>query len=182
MQLSGETAADLDSFLRSVEVKALALARFNLGSQACDADALDIVQEAMIRLAARYADKAPEQWSPLFYRILHNRINDWHRRRKRFSWLKNLGLFGDDQQVPPEALEPVAEPDKLHQSSSAMRALQSALDNLPERQRQVFLLRCWQQYNTRDSALALGISEGSVKTHYSRALQTLREHLGDYWP
>lgn len=146
-------------------------------------DALDIVQDAMMKLAGKYAMRSPEEWPPLFHRVLQSRIRDWHRRQlvKR----RVFGLFraaGEDvadtrpwEHYPERA---AAEPDRRLHSERFIDDLLPAVRGLPRRQQQVFLLRLWEGLDVRQTAAAMGCSPGSVKTHYSRALAALREKLG----
>lgn len=184
---------DLNSFLRSVEAKALSLAKYNVGNVD---DALDIVQDAMIKLASRYGDKPAAEWQPLFFRVLSTTITDWHRKqrvKRAWFWVAGKSTGTQEEKADGEAHEslspldlaqalPSSQPENQQQQNAAMLALNKALQTLPERQRQIFLLRAWQQLDTKSCASALSISEGSVKTHYSRALNTLRESLGEHWP
>ncbi|HEX2586476.1 MAG TPA: RNA polymerase sigma factor [Steroidobacteraceae bacterium] len=173
----------LNKFLASVEKRAFQIARVSVR----DADeALDIVQDAMIKLARRYADRPEEEWRPLFYRILNNRIRDWQRRRmvrnKLFGWLP--GNFTDNEESgdPYEAVPETGHgPSEQLMLKSAMVTLQTALHELPARQQQAFCLRNFEGLDVAQTATAMGCSEGSVKTHYSRAVHTLREKLGDAW-
>lgn len=171
----------LDGFLRDVEGRAYRLTVMQIG----DTDeALDIVQEAMIALVRRYARRSTEEWPPLFYRILQNRIRDWFRRQsvKR----RVLGLFSRDPDMHDEQLAnapgPVSDnPADALARSGAMEALQAALGQLPARQREAFVLRNLEGLDVRETAAAMGCSDGSVKTHYSRAVTRLREALGEHW-
>lgn len=146
-------------------------------------DALDLVQDAMFKLVEKYSDQPEDEWAPLFYRILQSRINDWHRRNKvrnRFrSWLANE----DDEEDPIQIArdENARSPETEVMTNLSMEKLQSALENLPLRQQQAFLLRAWEGLDVRQTALAMSCAEGSVKTHFSRAVHALREQLGDHW-
>lgn len=147
-------------------------------------DALEIVQESMYKLVEKYGSRPESEWGPLFHRILQSRINDWHRRarvRDRFrSW---LGVADDDrdpaQDLPDEKAE---SPEQLLQAHRRIDKLEECIQNLPIRQQQAFLLRTMEGLDVRETARAMGCSEGSVKTHYSRAIHTLRERLGEFWP
>jgi len=151
-------------------------------------DSLDIVQDAMMGFIRHYTSRPEEEWKPLYYRVLNSRIRDWQRRnivRSRFrAW---LGFFGDETDDAEDPLERIADsssPDPaqrliLDDSTEAVRV---ALRTLPFRQRQAFLLRAWEGMDVRETALAMGCSEGSVKTHYSRAVHTLRGLLEEYRP
>lgn len=155
-------------------------------------DALDIVQDAMLRLSKRYADRDAEQWGPLFQRILQSVIRDWYRRtavRNRFRQFFGHTGSADEQQETAAAEDPIEarfaghdpEPGAQLQQQQAMHALNAALHQLPLRQQQAFLLRQWEGLSVRDTAEAMGCSEGSVKTHFSRAMNTLRAQLQDHW-
>lgn len=150
-------------------------------------EALDLVQEAMLGLVRRYRHKREDEWGALFHRILQNRIRDWYRRNRvrnrLFGW---LGRREDDQDTEADPIQGVedpaaVEPSRLVGNARAMQELDSALQTLPLRQQQAFLLRCWEGLDVAETAFAMGCSEGSVKTHYSRALQKLREQLEDHW-
>ena len=174
----------LGRFLASVELKAFRIARASLRD---DDDALDAVQDAMLQLARAYAARPAEEWKPLFYRILDNRVRDLQRRRgvraRILAWLPMRS--GDpeadrEQDAISQAVSPDAEPGRLLEGDEAIRALERALAELPHRQRQAFLLRCLEGLDVAETAAAMGCSQGSVKTHYFRALQTLRQRLGDF--
>jgi len=173
----------MNQFLASVERRALRIATLSTGDPD---EALDIVQDAMLKLVRNYAGRPSEQWRPLFYRILANRITDQQRRqsvRRRFiSWLTTTD--GDDDSDPMDGVpDPRAVvPDEAVGRADAMQALEIALGKLPARQRQAFLLRSLEGLDTRETALAMACSEGSVKTHFSRAVHSLRATLGDHWP
>jgi RNA polymerase sigma-70 factor (ECF subfamily) len=174
----------LGRFLASVELRAYRIARASLRH---DEDALDAVQDAMLQLARAYATRPAEEWKPLFYRILDNRVRDLQRRRSvraRFlAWLPARSADPeDDHEHDPiaQAVSPEAEPARVLEGDEAMQALDRALADLPHRQRQAFLLRCLEGLDVAQTAAAMGCSHGSVKTHYFRALQTLRERLGDF--
>ncbi len=146
-------------------------------------EALDLVQEAMLRLAHRYARRPPEEWPLLFQRILQNTIRDWGRRRTvRQAWQRLLGKAADesheDQRPDPHDRDPATRAS----DAQAMDALDRALAELPLRQRQAFLLRAWEGLDVAQTARAMGCSEGSVKTHYARAVCALRQRLEDHRP
>ena len=174
----------LEGFLAGVEAKAFRIAQIALRHEA---DALDAVQDAMLRLVRSYSNRPPEQWRPLFYRILENCIRDMQRRRsvrgRVLSWYQRA--LGEDGNGDGDPLEQVSDPAPIPpaqaQTDETMRALEGALARLPARQRQAFLLRSLEGLDVAATAEAMGCSEGSVKTHYFRALQTLRAQLRDYW-
>ncbi len=151
----------------------------------CPDDALDLVQEAMCRFVARYADRPEDQWRPLFHRILQNLITDWHRRRWLGDRWRQWTGRGDHDADPVDGIaDPRTgeRPDVRAETGAAIEVLDSALAALPHRQRQAVVLRIWEGFDVRQTAGVMGCSEGSVKTHYSRGIHALRERLGDHWP
>jgi len=180
-------ARRLNQFLASVEKRAYQIAKFAVR----DADdALDIVQDAMMQLARRYGERSSDQWKPLFYRILQNRIRDCQRRRmvrnKLFGWLpgrrvdQDLGEIGVGDLYEAMSDEAQSPADRV-MTGEAMQALELALKDLPARQLQAFLLRNMEGMDVAETAQAMGCTEGSVKTHYSRAVHMLRARLGEVW-
>lgn len=178
-----EQRAAMERFLASVERRAYGMARLAVGDPD---DALDIVQDAMLRLVRRYATADEAEWPPLFFRIVQNRIRD-HQRRGRVR-RRVLAFFGpgeDGRDDDPLASVPAprsAGPDDGSARSEAMTALEAAIALLPDRQREAFLLRALEGLDVAASAQVMGCSAGSVKTHYSRAVHSLRAKLGDHWP
>ena len=150
-------------------------------------EALDIVQDAMLTLVRKYAHKPQDQWRPLFYRILKNRITDSHRRntvkRRRFfaSIASQADEHAGDDPVDRTPARESANPDRRAQLDGAANELQAAVARLPARQQQAFLLRALEGLNVADTARAMQCSQGSVKTHYSRALTALRLALEGHW-
>jgi RNA polymerase sigma-70 factor (ECF subfamily) len=175
------SAAGLDEFLKSVERRALRMAE--LATRNRD-DALDLVQDAMFGFVRHYAAKPATDWAPLFYRVLDSRLNDWHRRRQvRGRWLSAWLHDRENDEVDAIAQAPdTNDPGPLLRlaDSEAAFALDSALAKLPPRQRQAFLLRIWEGFDVAATATAMRCSDGSVKTHLSRALAALRRILEDY--
>ena|SRR5215469_11896841 len=173
----------LNQFLASVELKAFKIAQAALRHED---DALDAVQDAMLQLARAYAHRPAEEWKPLFYRILENRIRDMQRRRtvrgRVIAWLPYRGE-DDEDELDPIALAPSPEPQPVRrlELEQAVGALEKALGELPRRQQQAFLLRTLEGLDVAQTAAAMGCSEGSVKTHYFRAVQALRAQLGDLY-
>ena len=171
----------LEQFLSSVEKRAFKIAQLSLRN---DDDALDAVQDAMMKLVQSYASRNSEEWRPLFYRILANRIRDMQRRRtvrgRIMAWLPARDAE-DDAEFDPIAQAPSHEPNPARrlEIDEAIGALETAVAELPARQKQAFLLRNFEGLDTSETASAMGCSEGSVKTHYFRALETLRARLGD---
>lgn len=176
-----EPTQALDRFLAGVERRAFVTARFATGNAD---DAQDIVQDAMLTLVRSYARRDEQEWGPLFHTILQSRIMDWHRRSKVRNRLRVW--FGkrdeDDEGDPLQNIVDGRSPSPSQQlkDKQAMAALESAIHKLPARQQQAFLLRVWEGLDVAQTARAMKCSEGSVKTHYSRAVHTLREQLEDH--
>jgi RNA polymerase sigma-70 factor (ECF subfamily) len=170
----------MDAFLADVERKAFIIARISLRD---DEDALDAVQDAMIKLVQKYASRPQGEWKPLFYRILKNRIVDLQRRRNvRQRFMAWLPISEDAPDPIAEAPgRPVEQPDRQLELSETMVSLETAVGNLPARQSQAFLLRTMEGLNVAETASVMGCSQGSVKTHYFRAVHSLRSSLGEHW-
>ncbi len=156
-------------------------------------DALDIVQDAMLKLAHKYADREQEEWGPLFHRILQNTIMDWYRRQKvRNTWWAFLDVAGIRKTTEgsdnASAMANLDDYTTVVDNNPALKlvndrtieALEKALNRLPLRQQQAFLLRIWEGLSVEETAAAMKCSQGSVKTHLSRAVSTLREQLEDH--
>ncbi len=176
----------MEAFLKSVERRAFRMIQIATGNSD---DALDILQDSMLDFVRAYPDKPADQLKVLFYRIVQNKIRDWYRRRKVrnvFVQLASIyrGHQDDEDSDPIQLVEDseTSDPQTMAQTSQAMKRLEVALQELPPRQRQVFLLRAWEQLSVQETASAMSCSEGSVKTHYSRAVNALREKLEDVWP
>ena len=180
------SAQELSDFLSSVEQRAFKQAVYAVRD---DDAALDIVQDAMIKLAEKYGDKPSAELPLLFTRILQNRIHDWFRRQKvRNAWVtlfSNMGKKSDesDDYDPLEHLQ-AADDSQIHQDgaqkleqSQLLRSLEAEIAKLPARQREAFLMRYWDELSIAETAQIMGCSEGSVKTHCSRATQTLANAL-----
>ena len=171
-------AATLDEFLAGVERRAFRIAELALGHRE---DALDAVQDTMIKLL-QYRDKPAAEWSPLFWSILRRQLTDKHRRnavKKRV--MQFFGKSDEQDEDPIEAL-PDHNEDPLRRLTdhSSWHALGKAVRALPARQRECFLLRELQGLSVLETAAAMGCSDGSVKTHLSRAMSALRIHLEDW--
>jgi len=176
-------ARALEAFLAGVERKAFRIAQIALRHEA---DALDVVQDSMLQLAHRYADRPHAEWKPLFYRILENRIRDVQRRRMvRNRVMAFMPWRADDEEEQTDLIEQAADlspqPPAQLESQEIMQALERALADLPPRQRQAFLLRNFEGLDVAQTAASMQCSEGSVKTHYFRAIQALRKSLGEFW-
>jgi len=177
---------NIEQFLIHSEKRAFIMARVATK----DADvALDIVQDAMIKLVTKYSNKQSHEWAPLFYRILQSRINDWHRRQKvRNRWRSWLGKSGKDDNEnefrdPPlenHSLDEDEQPEDDVSNLEFSESLEIAVSNLPLRQQQAFMLRAWEEYSTAETSNIMKCSQGSVKTHYSRALASLQKSLKEF--
>jgi RNA polymerase sigma-70 factor (ECF subfamily) len=179
-----EYTKELEKFLAEIERRAFRMAQVALRDPD---DALDVVQDAMLKLTRSYASRPGAQWRPLFYRILENGIRDLQRRRtvrnRIMAWLPGLKEDPDGETQDP--LENVADaapaiPERLMQAQ-AMQRLEESLRELPARQREAFMLRNFEGMDVAETASAMACSEGSVKTHYSRAVHALRDRLGEVW-
>ena len=173
----------LNQFLAGVERRALRFAEIAVRDRD---EAMDLVQDAMIKLARNYAGQPEEEWTPLFYRILQNGIRDWHRRQvvrnRVMVWFGRSSAPADDYDPIAQAPDPMGRtPDEQIESRQAMQTLEHAVAKLPARQREAFMLRTFEGLDVAGTAVAMGCSKGSVKTHYSRAVHTLREILGEHW-
>ena len=176
----------MSDFLASVERRAFKQAVFSVQEEE---SAHDIVQDSMLRLAEKYSDKPAAELPLLFQRILQNAIRDWFRRQKvRSMWttlISNLapGRGEDDDQDPLETLQEAGDsnredspPDRLERVQ-VIEIIEQELSRLPPRQRQAFLMRYWEEMDVAETAAAMGCSEGSVKTHCSRAVHALSKAL-----
>lgn len=173
----------MERFLAEVERRALRIATLSVGDRE---EALDIVQDAMLKLVRSYSSRPSDEWRPLFFRILTNRITDQQRRqavrRRVIAWFapaKEDDASDPIAELPDE--RPMA-PEEILGRAEAMTALEAAVGRLPARQREAFLLRSLEGLDVAETAAAMGCGEGSVKTHYSRAVHALRTALGDHWP
>jgi len=179
------TDKELADFLKSVEKRAWKRAMYAVRDE--DA-ALDIVQDAMIRLSEKYVDRPAAELPLLFQRIVSNATMDWVRRQKvrnqvvrNFSDFEVAGNEGDfDILETLEALGSSLESESAAESVSRAQILQIIDDEvagLPARQREAFLLRYWEELDVAETAATMGCSEGSVKTHCSRAVHSLAKAL-----
>ena len=178
-----QSERQLNQFLAEVEGRALRIAEIAVRDRD---EALDLVQDAMVKLVRSYASRGREEWTPLFYRILQNGIRDFHRRQKVrnrvMTWFTRPGRAEDDYDAVAQVPDPLARtPEDVLQTEEAMRCLEAAVHALPGRQREAFMLRTFEGLDIAATATAMSCSQGSVKTHYSRAIHTLRKKLGDHW-
>jgi RNA polymerase sigma-70 factor (ECF subfamily) len=170
----------IDQFLKAVERRALRMAEMATSSRD---DALDLVQDAMFGFVRHYTGKPAADWAPLFYRVLDSRINDFHRRKQvrgrwLAAWVKPVDDEVDEIAQAPDTVDPG--PLLRLAGNEASLALDAALKKLPTRQRQAFLLRVWEGFDVATTANVMRCSDGSVKTHLSRALTALRRALEKY--
>ena len=174
----------LNRFLAEVERRALRIAEIGVRDRD---DAMDLVQDAMVKLVRKYSDRSSDEWTPLFYRILQNGVRDWHRRQavrnRVMVWFGRGKHDDEDYDVVAAAPDPIGRsPDEELQNSEAMDSLENAVHGLPTRQREAFMLRTFEGLDVAGTAVAMGCSQGSVKTHYSRAIHSLRDTLGEHGP
>jgi RNA polymerase sigma-70 factor (ECF subfamily) len=173
----------LSDFLAEVERRAYKQALFAVRDEDT---ALDIVQDAMLKLSEKYGARPPEELPPLFQRILQNTIRDHYRRQKvRSLWTTLFSSFssGDDDDSDPLETLPVDGESKLGsphgdlEQAQLLEIIEKEIRKLPPRQREAFLMRYWEEMDIAETAVAMGCSEGSVKTHCSRATHTLATAL-----
>lgn len=177
--------SELSAFLEGVERRAFKQAVFAVREQEA---ALDIVQDAMLRLAEKYGDRPAAELPLLFHRIMQNAIRDWFRRQKvRTLWTTLLSSLSpgreDDDQDPLETLEAAGgsnveeSPAAQAERTQVLEIIEQEIARLPQRQRQAFIMRYWEELDVAETARVMGCSEGSVKTHCSRAAHTLAAAL-----
>ncbi len=169
-------ATTIERFLADIGPRAFRFAEAGLRHRE---DALDAVQDAMMKMLA-YREKPAEEWSPLFWSILRRRIVDLQRRAGfRLRWLMPTGDRGEEGPVD-WAPDNCAGPAQAHDQREAYTRLVQALRGLPARQREAFTLRVLEELDVADTARAMGCSEGSVKTHLSRAREALQRQLEEF--
>jgi RNA polymerase sigma-70 factor, ECF subfamily len=179
------TEQELSDFLKSVEKRAFKRSLYHTRNEE---SALDIVQDSMMKLAEHYGDKPPAELPMLFQRILSNTTLDWFRRQKTrnalFSNMSDFDSGGEDGDF--DILETLQDLDESQSTESAqksmeraqiLREIDSEVQQLPARQREAFLLRYWEEMDVAETAAVMGCSEGSVKTHCSRAVAALSKAL-----
>ena len=180
------TQEELSDFLAEVERRAYKQALFAVRD---DHAALDIVQDAMLKLTEKYAVRPTAELPLLFQRILQNTIRDYYRRQKvRALWTMPVSsLFGAEADGDADPLETLdvqddskfsEPPAEQFERSQVLAFIEKALEKLPARQREAFLLRYWEELDVAEAAKIMGCSEGSVKTHCSRATRALAATLG----
>lgn len=173
------SSQELSDFLRDVERRAFKQTVYAVREEQA---ALDIVQDSMLKLAEKYAHKPVSEYPMLFQRILQNTMRDfWRRQKVRNLWTTLLSSFGagqdgEDDHDPLESIdvEDASEnPMQQLERSQTMKVIEKAIEKLPARQREAFILRYWEDMDVAETAQSMGCSQGSVKTHCSRAVHTL---------
>lgn len=177
------SSQELSDFLRDVERRAFKQTVYALRDEHT---ALDIVQDSMLKLAEKYADKPVAEYPMLFQRILQNTTRDfWRRQKVRNIWTTLLSSFGagQDGEEDHDPLDTIDVGDESEnpmtqlEQSQTMKIIEKAIEKLPTRQREAFILRYWEDMNVAETAEVMGCSQGSVKTHCSRAVHTLSSLL-----
>ena len=180
----------MDAFLASVERRAYKHALYAVRNEE---NALDIVQDAMLNLVQSYRDKPPTEWPMLFTRILQNAIHNHFRRNKvRDYWTPNFSQFdtsvGDEESNSIDVIESIMNKtvgntafstEDVVMREHSLNKIEELIKNLPARQREAFMLRYWEDLSVTETAQLMGCSEGSVKTHCSRATHALAIALNE---
>jgi len=179
------TERELSDFLKSVEKRAFKRSIYHVRDEEA---ALDIVQDSMMKLAEHYGDKPAAELPMLFQRILSNCTLDWFRRQKTrnalFSNMSDFESSTDDGDFDlletyslTEGSQQVESAEDATRRGQILREIETQIQELPARQREAFLMRYWEDMDVAETAAAMGCSEGSVKTHCSRAVQALSKAL-----
>jgi RNA polymerase sigma-70 factor (ECF subfamily) len=182
------TRQELSDFLALVERRAFRQIAYAVRD---DQVALDIVQDAMMKLVEKYSARPAEEFPMLFQRILQNTTRDYWRRQKiRNMWTSLLSSFsvtGDDgeesdplEMMSAEGQDNTNQPQAALEQRQTMAIIEAALQKLPARQREAFMMRYWEDMDVAETAAAMGCSQGSVKTHCSRAVHTLAKLLSEH--
>lgn len=182
--LKSTAEARLKNFMQDVTGRALVM--MESATQGQHGIAMDLVQEAFISLHKSYAEKTTEEWYPLFYTILNNKLQDWRRKEARrgqmFSFFKKVSLDDDEIEFDDVVDESTPTPLEFLDQAVTAEEIQEAIAKLPVRQQQAFMLRAWEGFDTHITAQIMNCTEGSVKTHYHRAIQGLRASLAHLNP
>jgi RNA polymerase sigma factor (sigma-70 family) len=175
---AGEAAAaTLEQFLSGISARAFRFAELGLRQRE---DALDAVQDAMMRMLG-YRERPAAEWTPLFWSILRRRIVDLQRRGAfRLRWLQPVAVHANGEDATVDWIDGGPDPARHQDNREAYARMATALSALPRRQREAFSLRVLEELDVAQTAQAMGCSEGSVKTHLSRARETLKRQLEDY--
>ena len=177
---------ELSDFLARVERRAFKQTAYAVRD---DHAAMDIVQDAMLKLVEKYASRPVEEYPMLFQRILQNTMKDyWRRQKVRDLWTTLLSSLGvnshdDEEHDPLETMHSGRDGDDprlQYEQQETLLIIENAIKNLPTRQREAFILRYWEEMDVAETAAAMGCSEGSVKTHCSRAVHALTVSLEKY--
>ncbi len=173
---SMDNTAKLNQFFIAHEKKAYAIAFMSLNNQE---DALDVVQDVMIKFVQKYSDKEKSCWVPLFYRMINNKVTDFHRANTKKNKLFSFPTNNEEQEEPLSNFEDKNQIDIINQINNEMTIshLQIALNDLPTRQLQSFMCRIWEGLSVAETAQSMKCSQGSVKTHLFRALSNLRSKV-----
>ena len=174
----------LKLFMQDVTGRALVM--MESATQGQHGVAMDLVQEAFIALHKSYRDRPNDEWYPLFYTILNHKLQDWRRKEARranpFSFFKKVSLDDEDLELNDVVDENAINPADFLDHTATAEEIQTAIQQLPLRQQQAFMLRAWEGFDTQTTAQIMNCSEGSVKTHYHRAIQGLRATLAHLNP
>lgn len=174
----------LKNFMQEVTGRALVM--MESATQGQHGIATDLVQESFIALHKAYTDKSTEEWYPLFYTILNNKLQDWRRKEARrnqpFSFFKKVSLDDNDIEQLDIVDDNTPNPYTFLDRAVTAEEIQEAIAKLPVRQQQAFMLRAWEGFDTQTTAQIMNCTEGSVKTHYHRAIQALRASLAHMNP
>ncbi len=180
------THQELSNFLEGVERRAFKHAVYMVRNEE---SALDIVQDAMIKLSEKYGDKPAAELPLLFQRILQNTVLDFFRREKvRNNWVTLFSNIGPNNQEDEnfdllesfqseEGSEAAESTEQKLEREQVLNLIDEEIKKLPTRQREAFLMRYWEDMDVAETAIAMGCSEGSVKTHCSRATHALAASL-----
>lgn len=182
------TRQELSDFLAQVERRAFRQIAYAVRD---DQVALDIVQDSMMKLVEKYSARPAEEFPMLFQRILQNTTRDyWRRQKVRNIWttlLSSFSVTGDDGEesdplevISPQLQDNSSQPQAALEQRETMAIIEAALQKLPARQREAFMMRYWEDMDVAETAAAMGCSQGSVKTHCSRAVNTLAKLLAEH--
>ena len=173
------SSQELSEFLEGIERRAFKQTVYAVRDEHA---ALDIVQDAMLKLAEKYPHNPVEEYPMLFQRILQNTMRDfWRRQKVRNIWTSLLSSFGSNSEDgelrdPLDTIDvsdPAQNPAEQVENSQTLQIIEKSLAKLPARQREAFVLRYWEEMSVAETAESMGCSEGSVKTHCSRALHAM---------
>lgn len=185
IQILMASTQELSNFLAQVERRAFKQTVYAVRDEHV---AMDIVQDAMLKLAEKYIGRPAAEYPMLFQRILQNTMKDYWRRQKiRVAWTTLLSSFGigqDEEEHDPLESMPSQNsqnnPEGLYEQQETIAIIEAEIKNLPTRQREAFIMRYWEEMDVAETAAAMGCSEGSVKTHCSRAVHALAAALEKY--